>query len=65
MKSAVTKRSIKLDGRKTSVALEDAFWNELKEIAYSQGVTRIECGHDNRCHAQTEQSVVGDPRFCA
>jgi predicted DNA-binding ribbon-helix-helix protein len=39
MQSAGTKRSIKLDGRKTSVSLEDAFWTELKEIAYSQGVT--------------------------
>jgi predicted DNA-binding ribbon-helix-helix protein len=39
MQSAGTKRSIKLDGRKTSVSLEDAFWTELKEIAYSQRVT--------------------------
>jgi len=39
MKSAVTKRSIMLDGHKTSVSLEDAFWTELKEIARLQGVT--------------------------
>jgi predicted DNA-binding ribbon-helix-helix protein len=37
MKSA--KRSIMLDGRKTSVSLEDAFWAELQEIARSQRVT--------------------------
>jgi predicted DNA-binding ribbon-helix-helix protein len=30
------KRSIKLDGRNTSVGLEDGFWNALKEIAASQ-----------------------------
>ena len=39
MKSALIKRSIVLDGRKTSVSLEDAFWIELKEIAHFQRVT--------------------------
>jgi predicted DNA-binding ribbon-helix-helix protein len=33
MKSPIVKRSIVLDGHKTSVSLEDAFWNGLKEIA--------------------------------
>jgi predicted DNA-binding ribbon-helix-helix protein len=33
MKSLVIKRSIVVDGHKTSVCLEDAFWNGLKEIA--------------------------------
>ena len=33
MKSPVVKRSIVLGGHKTSVSLEDAFWNGLKEIA--------------------------------
>jgi predicted DNA-binding ribbon-helix-helix protein len=33
MQSAVLKRSIVVDGHKTSVSLEDAFWNGLKEIA--------------------------------
>jgi predicted DNA-binding ribbon-helix-helix protein len=37
MKSVV-KRSIKLDGHKTSISLEDVFWTELKEIAHSQNV---------------------------
>jgi predicted DNA-binding ribbon-helix-helix protein len=39
MKSAVLKRSIVLDGHKTSVSLEDAFWNRLKEIAQGQHMT--------------------------
>ena len=39
MKSPVVKRSIKLDGRKTSVSLEDAFWSDLKEIASSRHMT--------------------------
>jgi predicted DNA-binding ribbon-helix-helix protein len=38
-KSLVRKRTIDLDGRKTSVTLEDAFWDALKEIAAAQGTT--------------------------
>ena len=33
MKSLVAKRSILLAGRKSSVTLEDEFWNALKKIA--------------------------------
>jgi predicted DNA-binding ribbon-helix-helix protein len=33
MKSPVIKRSIVVAGHKTSVSLEDEFWNGLKEIA--------------------------------
>ena len=33
MKSPIVKRSVKIDCRKTSVGLEDAFWNALKQIA--------------------------------
>jgi predicted DNA-binding ribbon-helix-helix protein len=36
--SLVRKRTIVLDGHKTSVALEDAFWDELKRIAAAQDV---------------------------
>ena len=39
MKSLVVKRSVMIDGHKTSVSLEDAFWNDLKEIAHYQRVT--------------------------
>ena len=38
MKSTVIKRSIVVAGHKTSVSLEDAFWNALKEIARGRGV---------------------------
>ena len=37
-KSQVFKRSIRLDGHRTSVSLETAFWDELKGIADAQGV---------------------------
>jgi predicted DNA-binding ribbon-helix-helix protein len=33
MRSSVIKRSLVVDGRKTSVSLEDAFWGAFKEIA--------------------------------
>jgi len=42
MKSSVIKRSIVIDGRKTSVSLEDAFWTELKNIAQVQRMTLSE-----------------------
>ena len=39
MKSTVVKRSIILDGHKTSVSLEDAFWRGLKDIATNRRMT--------------------------
>ena len=39
MKSPVVKRSVVLAGHKTSVSLESAFWQGLKEIATSRGIT--------------------------
>ena len=39
MKSSVSKRSIFFAGYKTSVSLEDEFWNSLKEIAHERNVT--------------------------
>jgi predicted DNA-binding ribbon-helix-helix protein len=37
--SGVVKRSIVFDGRKTSISLEDEFWEGLKEAAASTGDT--------------------------
>jgi len=39
MKSTISKRSIIIAGRRTSVSLEDAFWNALREIAVGRGAT--------------------------
>lgn len=39
MKSKVVKRSIVIAGHKTSVSLEDAFWETLKELAAARDVT--------------------------
>jgi predicted DNA-binding ribbon-helix-helix protein len=39
MKSLVVKRSVVVDGHRTSVSLEDAFWSGLKEIAHNDHMT--------------------------
>ncbi len=39
MKSSVVKRSIVISGHKTSVSLEDPFWQGLRDIAREQGLT--------------------------
>ena len=39
MKSAVIKRSIVLDGHKTSVSLENEFWDGLREIVSRENTT--------------------------
>lgn len=39
MKSSTIKRSVVIDGRKTSLSFEEAFWRDLKEIADSKGLT--------------------------
>jgi predicted DNA-binding ribbon-helix-helix protein len=42
MKSPVVKRSIVVAGHKTSVSLEEAFWNGMKEISSMRNVTLSE-----------------------
>lgn len=42
MKSPVVKRSIVIAGHKTSVSLEDAFWQGLREIAGGRNMTLSE-----------------------
>jgi predicted DNA-binding ribbon-helix-helix protein len=42
MKSSIAKRSIVVGGHKTSISLEDAFWNELKMIAGERDMTQSE-----------------------
>jgi predicted DNA-binding ribbon-helix-helix protein len=39
MKSSIIKRSVVIEGHKTSISLEDAFWRGLKEIARTQQAT--------------------------
>ena len=39
MESLVIKRSVVIAGRKTSISLEDSFWNSLREIAHMREET--------------------------
>ena len=39
MRSQIAKRSIVIAGHKTSVSLEDEFWDSLKEIAKERSMT--------------------------
>ena len=39
MKSLIAKRSVIIDGQKTSVSLEDPFWTDMKKIAHAQQMT--------------------------
>jgi predicted DNA-binding ribbon-helix-helix protein len=60
MKSTVVKRSIVLAGHKTSVSLEDAFWESLKDIAKARRVTLSELvgGIDtNREHGNLSSAI--------
>jgi predicted DNA-binding ribbon-helix-helix protein len=42
MKSRVVKRSIMIAGHRTSVSIEEAFWQALKDIALSRKTTLCE-----------------------
>src|SRR5215831_1571369 len=58
--SSVSKRSIVIAGHKTSVSLEDAFWNSVREIATERGVTLGELvrGIDaNRNHPNLSSAI--------
>src|SRR3974390_3028109 len=60
MKSAVRKRSIVIDGHKTSVSLEDAFWARLKAIAARrrQTVSGLVAGIDiERQHSNLSSAI--------
>lgn len=36
-RSTIKKRSVVIDGRKTSVSLENEFWEEVKNVARTRG----------------------------
>jgi predicted DNA-binding ribbon-helix-helix protein len=42
MKSSIVKRSMTIDGHRTSVGLEETFWSDLEQIARAQDATLSE-----------------------
>jgi predicted DNA-binding ribbon-helix-helix protein len=53
MQSGIVKRSLTLNGRKTSVTLEDRFWEGLREIAAERNMRVSRLVNEIRC----EQAV--------
>jgi predicted DNA-binding ribbon-helix-helix protein len=60
-KSSIAKRSIVFNGKKTSVSLEDEFWNALKEIADKRGK---HISHLERIPVMFEHSRHGERSSC-
>ena len=60
VKLLVRQRSISFAGYKTSVSLEDEFWNSLKEIAVERGMTVAELVRTidgNRNHSNLSSAI--------
>jgi predicted DNA-binding ribbon-helix-helix protein len=60
VRSSVLKRSIVIAGHRTSVSLEDKFWDSLKEIASERGMTLAELVaaiDANRQHANLSSAI--------
>jgi predicted DNA-binding ribbon-helix-helix protein len=58
--SQISKRSIVIAGHKTSVSLEDEFWDSLKEIAHERNMTVGELVRTidaNRNHANLSSAL--------
>ena len=62
MKSRIVKRSVNIIGRKTSVSLEDEFWNALANRNYPKDFTPRPCFED-RQQARGQGLIVGNPRI--
>jgi hypothetical protein len=56
MKSRVIKRSMVIAGHRTSVSIEEAFWQALKDIAISRQTTRFRTGGVDRSFSDTDRS---------
>ena len=61
MKSPIIKRSIAINGHKTSISLEDAFWVEIKAIA-SERKTTISELVENIDRAARDGNLSSSPR---
>jgi predicted DNA-binding ribbon-helix-helix protein len=60
MKSHITKRSVVIDGHKTSVSLEEPFWHAVREITQARAMTVSALLHEidsNRTNANLSSAV--------
>ena len=61
MKSTIIKRSIVIEGQKTSVSVEDIFWASLKEIAHTRRIglsTLVASIRDHRVPGSNLSSAI-------
>jgi predicted DNA-binding ribbon-helix-helix protein len=60
MESPIVKRSVVINGHKTSVSLENAFWSGLKEIAHGRHMTlsNMVCDIDRRRQQSNLSSAI-------
>jgi predicted DNA-binding ribbon-helix-helix protein len=65
MKSSVVKRSVIVNGHKTSVSLEEPFWLDLRTIARAQQMTLA--GLVSEIDGKGKQGNLSskDPRVCS
>ena len=57
MKSPIIKRSVIVNGHKTSISLEDAFWTEIKAIAKEKNTTVTDLVSDINRDKQTAANL--------
>jgi hypothetical protein len=65
VKSLVSKRSIVIASHKTSVSLEDEFWNSFKGGRRRARHDPCGAGRHDRWQSSTCQSIVSYSTFCA
>jgi predicted DNA-binding ribbon-helix-helix protein len=53
MRSSIVKRSVAIGGHKTSVSLEDVFWQALRDIADERSTTLSSLLNDIDVHRQS------------
>ena len=58
MKSPIAKRSIVVAGRKTSVSLEEAFWNDMKEISSLRTLSELVDEIDSKRQKRNPSSAI-------
>src|SRR5262245_53089963 len=60
MRSTIAKRSVVISGHKTSISLEDAFWNDLRKIAAGRDMSisdLVESIDADRKHANLSSAI--------
>jgi predicted DNA-binding ribbon-helix-helix protein len=60
-KRSVARRTVRISGRGTTLALEHAFWDALNQIALAKGTTLTRLLEEIEQTPRTTNLLVGDP----